>query len=76
MTDLNPFHLAIPVRDLKETLAFYEKVLVLERGAVVEYDAPGALLRKPGGVFKALAEESGDLDGLRRAADDAEREAS
>ena len=32
MTDLNPFHLAIPVRDLKETLAFYEKVLECTRG--------------------------------------------
>ena len=32
MSDLNPFHLAIPVRDLKETLAFYEKVLECTRG--------------------------------------------
>ena len=32
MTDLRPFHLAIPVRDLEETLAFYEEVLDCTRG--------------------------------------------
>ena len=32
MTDLSPFHLAIPVRDLEETLAFYEQVLECTRG--------------------------------------------
>ena len=32
MADLSPFHLAIPVRDLEETLAFYEQVLECTRG--------------------------------------------
>ena len=32
MTDLSPFHLAIPVRDLDETLAFYEGMLECSRG--------------------------------------------
>ncbi len=32
MTDLSPFHLAIPVRDLDETLVFYEEVLECTRG--------------------------------------------
>ena len=32
MTDLSPFHLAIPVKDLEETLAFYEQVLECTRG--------------------------------------------
>ena len=32
MTDLSPFHLAIPVKDLAETLAFYEEVLECSRG--------------------------------------------
>ena len=32
MIDLSPFHLAIPVRDLEETLAFYEKALDCTRG--------------------------------------------
>ena len=32
MTDLSPFHLAIPVSDLDETLAFYEELLDCIRG--------------------------------------------
>ena len=32
MTDLSPFHLAIPVSDLDETLAFYEELLDCTRG--------------------------------------------
>ena len=32
MTDLSPFHLAIPVKDLAETLAFYEELLECSRG--------------------------------------------
>ena len=32
MTDLSPFHLAIPVKDLDETLAFYEELLQCSRG--------------------------------------------
>ena len=32
MTDLSPFHLAIPVRDLDETIAFYEELLDCSRG--------------------------------------------
>lgn len=32
VTDLSPFHLAIPVKDLAETLAFYEELLECSRG--------------------------------------------
>ena len=32
VTDLSPFHLAIPVKDLDETLAFYEELLQCSRG--------------------------------------------
>ncbi|MAR43607.1 MAG: glyoxalase [Flavobacteriaceae bacterium] len=32
MMDLRPFHLAIPVKDLKESVDFYEKVLGCKRG--------------------------------------------
>ena len=32
VTDLSPFHLAIPVTDLDETLAFYEELLKCSRG--------------------------------------------
>ena len=56
------------------TVAFYERVLVMDRGAAVECDAPSALLRKEGGALRALALESGDFDGLVLAADEAARE--
>ena len=52
------------------TVAFYDKVLLLGQGAVQEYDAPLKLLRTTGGAFRTLAEESGDLDGLLRAAEE------
>ena len=32
MTDLSPFHLAIPVKELDETLVFYEELLECARG--------------------------------------------
>ena len=32
VTNLNPFHLAIPVKELDETLAFYEELLQCSRG--------------------------------------------
>ena len=53
------------------TVAFYDKVLLLGQGAVQEYDAPLKLLRTMGGAFRTLAEESGDLDGLLRVAEEA-----
>lgn len=51
------------------TIAYYDRVLVLARGDVVEYDRPAELLRRNGGAFKALAEESGDFGALLEAAD-------
>lgn len=53
-------------------VAFYDRVLVLGHGAVQEYDSPLALLQRAGGVFQRLAEESGDLESLKQAAEEAE----
>lgn len=50
------------------TVAFYDRVLVLSKGTVAEYDAPLALLEQSGGAFRRLAEGTGDLDGLVRLA--------
>ena len=50
------------------TIAFYERVLVLERGRVLEYDAPAALLADERSAFRKLALETGDLEGLVAAA--------
>ncbi|KAG9239368.1 hypothetical protein BJ875DRAFT_491652 [Amylocarpus encephaloides] len=53
-----------------QTIVDYDKVLVLDKGQVVEYDHPHELLQKSGSeaVFKGMCEMSGDLDTLTRAA--------
>jgi hypothetical protein len=46
------------------TIADFDKVAVLARGALVECDAPGALLGDPGSAFYDLCAATGDLAGL------------
>ncbi|KAI9315441.1 P-loop containing nucleoside triphosphate hydrolase protein [Zopfochytrium polystomum] len=55
------------------TIAGFDRVLVLDRGAVVEFDRPAVLLDKPRGdaaVFRSLAEATGEqnFEALREAA--------
>merc|ERR1712196_150364 len=50
------------------TVAFYDRVLVLAKGAVTEYDTPLALLQQPTSAFRRLADGSGDVEGLLRLA--------
>ncbi|KAL8737135.1 MAG: hypothetical protein Q9181_001980 [Wetmoreana brouardii] len=45
-----------------QTIIDYDKVLVLDKGRVVEYDAPWELISRDGGIFHAMCEMSGDLD--------------
>ncbi|KAI2623116.1 P-loop containing nucleoside triphosphate hydrolase protein [Hypoxylon sp. NC1633] len=66
------------IRDLKSTIITiahrlativdYDKVLVLDHGAVVEYGHPHELLQKEEGSFKSMCEMSGDMDTLTKAA--------
>jgi ABC-type multidrug transport system fused ATPase/permease subunit len=61
-----------------QTIVDYDKVLVLEKGSVVEYGHPHELLKKGGkdAIFRGMCEMSGDLDALQKAAKkawDAER---
>ncbi|KAI9890890.1 MAG: hypothetical protein M1814_003529 [Vezdaea aestivalis] len=49
-----------------QTIIDYDKVLVLDKGRVVEFDHPWKLVRRDGGVFRAMCEMSGDLDGLEQ----------
>lgn len=55
-----------------QTIVDYDKVLVLDRGEVVEYGHPWELLKKEGegkdAVFKGMCEMSGDGEALRKAA--------
>ena len=47
-----------------QTIVDYDKVLVLDKGKVVEYDAPWDLIEREGGVFRGMCEMSGDLEAL------------
>ncbi|KAI0709575.1 P-loop containing nucleoside triphosphate hydrolase protein [Cerioporus squamosus] len=37
-----------------------DKIMVLDAGNIIEYDKPSVLLKKTGGYFRALVDESGD----------------
>ncbi|KAI0471516.1 hypothetical protein GGR56DRAFT_654458 [Xylariaceae sp. FL0804] len=50
------------------TIVDYDKVLVLDHGAVVEYGHPHELLKKEDGSFRGMCDMSGDLDSLMKAA--------
>lgn len=53
-----------------QTIVDYDKVLVLDKGTVVEYGHPHELLKKEGdsAVFRGMCEMSGDLEALEKAA--------
>ncbi|RFU35837.1 hypothetical protein B7463_g476, partial [Scytalidium lignicola] len=53
-----------------QTIVDYDKVLVLDKGRVVEYGHPWELLKKQGddAVFRGMCEMSGDLEALKKAA--------
>ena len=47
-----------------QTIIDYDKVLVLDKGRVIEYDTPWELINLEGGIFRGMCEMSGDLDTL------------
>ena len=47
-----------------QTIIDYDKVLVLDKGRVIEYDAPWELIAREGGIFRGMCEMSGDLESL------------
>lgn len=47
-----------------QTIIDYDKVLVLDKGKLVEYGAPWELISQDGGIFQGMCEMSGDLDTL------------
>lgn len=54
-----------------KTIIDYDKVLVLGKGRVLEYDSPSRLLANPNSTFHMLCEPTGDLAQLKAAADQA-----
>ncbi|CAG5187876.1 uncharacterized protein ALTATR162_LOCUS11812 [Alternaria atra] len=47
-----------------QTIIDYDKVLVLDKGEVIEYGHPYDLVRKEGGSFRSMCETSGELETL------------
>ena len=47
-----------------QTIIDYDRVLVLDKGEVIEYDAPWELISREGGIFRGMCELSGDLEAL------------
>ena len=55
------------------TVVDYDKVLVLDKGEVIEFDAPWVLIEKEGGIFRGMCEMTGDFETLIDSARKAER---
>lgn len=51
-----------------QTIIDYDKVLVLDKGKVVEYGHPWTLVQMPGGMFRGMCESSGEVDALEKEA--------
>ena len=51
-----------------QTIVDYDKVLVLDKGKLMEFDAPWELILEEGSIFRGMCEMSGDLDSLLEAA--------
>lgn len=43
------------------SIIYYDKVLVLDQGAVCEYDHPHNLLQKKDSIFREMCESSGEI---------------
>ncbi|RMZ90758.1 hypothetical protein DV736_g2006, partial [Chaetothyriales sp. CBS 134916] len=57
-------HTLITIAHRLQTIIDYDMILVLDRGEVVEYDTPWALIRKENGAFRSMCETSGQFDTL------------
>ncbi|WPG97462.1 Hypothetical protein R9X50_00023800 [Acrodontium crateriforme] len=51
-----------------QTIVDYDKVLVLDKGEVIEFGDPFDLMTKTDGIFRGMCEMSGDFDVLEREA--------
>lgn len=50
------------------TIAFFDKVLVMDRGSAAEFDSPLTLMNREDSIFRSMCDRSGDSELLRRVA--------
>lgn len=55
---------------LQRTAIYYDRIIVLEGGAIVEDGMPRELLERDGGAFRAMCIASGEYELLHAAASD------
>lgn len=58
------------------TVVFYDLVMVLDHGKLVEMAPPSALLNQPDSLFYSMCKKTGDLDTLIDTARQAQEEAA
>jgi len=51
-----------------QTIIDYDKVLVLDKGEVIEYGGPWELIQKEKGIFKGMCDMTGEGETLRNLA--------
>ena len=56
-----------------QTIIDYDKVLVLDKGRLIEFDSPWELIAREGSIFRGMCEMSGDLDILEQLAQEVGR---
>ena len=57
-------HTLITIAHRLQTIIDYDKILVLDKGEVIEYDHPWKLLQKEEGSFRGMCETSGQFSAL------------
>ncbi|KAF7325835.1 ATP-binding cassette transporter [Mycena kentingensis (nom. inval.)] len=63
-TELKPGVTCIVVAHRLQTILDSDKIMVLDEGRIVEFDAPSELLKNPKGKLRSLVDESGEKDAL------------
>jgi len=56
------------------TIIDYDKILVLDKGEVVEFDSPAVLIEREGGIFAEMCRQSADWEELRELAKKSKRD--
>ncbi|KAI8868267.1 P-loop containing nucleoside triphosphate hydrolase protein, partial [Ramicandelaber brevisporus] len=47
------------------TVIDYDRILVLEKGQVAEFDTPASLIDRDGSIFRSMCQQTGEFDTLR-----------